>query len=136
MNTWAGSGLRRHKMLSQQQINNLITGREMAAELPASGDGLRRFLTILPLEMGKYGQFIAVSKVLSRSKYETVYFWVRVYELPAVYIEKQWDVTEEELTACRDLGKIQGITALEAAIEEYLQDFSMLLTWDKTEAPL
>ena len=123
-------------MLSQQQINNLITGSEMAAELPASKDEFRRFLTILPLEMGKYGKFTAVSKVLSRSKYETVYFWVRIYELPAEYIEKQWDVTEDELTFYRDLGKIQGITALEAAIKEYLQDFSMLLTWDKTEAPL
>lgn len=123
-------------MLSQQQINNLITGREMAAELPASKDGFRRFLIILPLEMGKYGKFTAVSKVLSRSKYETVYFWVRVYELPSEYIEKQWDVTEDELTSCRDLGKIQGITALETVIKEYLQDFSILLTRDKTDAPL
>lgn len=123
-------------MLTQQQINNLITGREMAAELPASKDGFRRFLTIQPLQMGKFGRFVAADKILSRSKYETVYFWVRIYELPAVYIEKQWDVTEDELTAHLDLGKILGITALEAALDQYLQDFSVLLTWDKTDAPL
>ena len=123
-------------MLSQQQINNLITGREMAAELPASREGLRRFLTIQPLQRGKFGTFVPVDKVLSRGKYETVSFRVLVYELPAVYIEKQWDVTEDELTAYLDLGKILGITALEAALDQYLQDFSVLLTWDKTDAPL
>ena len=123
-------------MLTQVQINNLITGREMAAELPASKDGFRRFLTILPLEMGKYGQFVAVSKVLSRSKYETVYFWVSVYELPAEYIEKQLDVTKNEMSFYLDLGKIQGVFALEALLKDYLQDFSLLLTWDKTDALL
>ena len=123
-------------MLSQQQINNLITGREMAAELSASREGLRRFLTIQPLQRGKFGTFVPVDKVLSRGKYETVSFRVLVYELPAVYIEKQWDVTGNELTARRDLGMLQGIGALEATLKEFLQDFSVLLTWDKTDAPL
>ena len=123
-------------MLTQEQINNLITGRTMSAELPPSGEGLRRFLQIHPLEMGKYGRFVSPSKNLSQSKRETVFFWVRVYELPAVYIEKQLDVVEEDMTFYQDLGKIQGITALEKALTEHLQDFSVLLTWDKTDAPL
>ena len=123
-------------MLTQQQINNLITGRTMAAELSPSGEGLRRFLQIQPLEMGKYGRFVVPSKILSQSKRETVFFWVRVYELPAVYIEKQLDVVEEDMSFYLDFGKIQGITALEKALTEHLQDFSVLLTWDKTDAPL
>ena len=123
-------------MLTQKQINNLITGRAMAAELTPSKEGLRRFLQIQPLELGQYGRYVAAGKSLSKSKLETVFFWTRIYELPAEYIEKRWDVTEEDMSFYLDLGKIQGISALETALGEYLQDFDLLVTWDKTEAPL
>ena len=123
-------------MLTQQQINNLISGREMAAELPASKKGLRRFLQIRGFERGDDGSFVAASKFVKRSKYEAVFFGVRIYELPAEYIDNGWDVCEEELTFYKDFGYIQGIAALEAVLKEYLQDFSLLLTSDKTDCPL
>lgn len=123
-------------MLTREQINNLITGREMAAELSASGEGLRRFIQVRGLEPGENGRFRSASKFVKRSKYETVYFWVRVFELPAEYVEKQWDVAEDEMTSYHDLGKVQGIAALENVLKDYLQGHSLLVTSDKTDCPL
>lgn len=123
-------------ILTQQQINNLITGREMTVELPASKKGLRRFMQINGYERGDGGELVVASKVVKRSKYETVFFWVRVYELTEEYIENHWDVLEEELTSYQEWDGIQGIVALEVVLKEHLQDSSMMVTSDKTDYPL
>ena len=123
-------------ILTQQQINNLITGREMTVELPASKKGLRRFMQINGYERGDGGELVVASKVVKRSKYETVFFWVRVYELTEEYIENHWDVLEEELTSYQEWDGIQGIVVLEVVLKEHLQDSSMMGTSDKTDYPL
>lgn len=123
-------------MLSQQQINNLITGTEMAAELPASGEGLRRFLEIHACERGDDGKLHAPSKFVKRSKHETVLFGIQVYEISQEYIDREWYIeSEQELTFYRDLGYVQGITALEAVLKEYLQDLSLLVPGYKLDLP-
>lgn len=123
-------------MLSQEQINNLITGRDMAAELPASKEGLRRFLETRTYERDEKGKFRDTSKFVKRSKRETLFFRVGIYELPAVYCENYEDVESVEvLTFSRDLGYIQGIAALEAALREWLPDLSILVPGHRLDLP-
>lgn len=123
-------------MLSQQQINNLITGTEMAAELPASKEGLRRFLETCTYERDEKGKFRSTSKFVKRSKLETLYFRVGIYELPAAYCVNHEDVESVELlTFSRDLGYIHGIAALETALGEWLPDLSMLVPGYRLELP-
>lgn len=123
-------------MLSQQQINNLITGTEMAAELPASKEGLRRFLETRTYERDEKGKFKSTDKFVKRSKLETLYFRVGIYELPAAYCVNHEDVESVELlTFSRDLGYIHGIAALEAALREWLPDLSMLVPGHRLELP-
>lgn len=123
-------------MLTQEQINNLITGREMAAELPASKEGLRRFLETRTYERDEKGKFRDTNKFVKRSKRETLFFRVGIYELPAAYCENYEDVESEEvLTFSRDLGYIQGITALEAALKDWLPDLSKLVPGHQLDLP-
>ncbi len=123
-------------MLTQDQINNLITGTEMAAELPASKEGLRRFLETCTYERDEKGKFRSTSKFIKRSKLETLYFRVGIYELPAAYCVNHEDVESVELlTFSRDLGYIHGIAALEAALREWLPDLSMLVPGHRLELP-
>lgn len=123
-------------MLTQEQINNLITGTEMAAELPASKEGLRRFLETCTYERDEKGKFRSTSKFVKRSKLETLYFRVGIYELPAAYCVNHEDVESVELlTFSRDLGYIHGIAELEAALREWLPDLSMLVPGRRLELP-
>ena len=123
-------------MLSQQQINNLITGREMVAELPASGEGLRRFLETRTYERDENGKFKPTDKYIRSSKLETLFFRVGIYELPAVYCENYEDVESAEvLTFSRDLGYVQGIAALEAALKNWVSDLSALIPAQKLDLP-
>lgn len=123
-------------MLSQQQINNLIIGTEMAAELPASKEGLRRFLETRTFERDEKGKFRETDKFIKRSKLETLFFRVGIYELPAVYCENYEDVESAEvLTFSRDLGYVQGIAALEATLKNWISDLSAFVPGHKLDLP-
>lgn len=122
--------------LSLPQINNLITGTAMAAELPAAGEGLRRFLVIRAYEKNDKGKYVRVSKIFKSSKRFSTYFWVRIYELPTSFIDNCYDVTEDCLTSLEDFGYVQGISALEDILEKHLNDFAILIPEDRTSAPL
>lgn len=123
-------------MLTQQQINNLITGTAMAAELSASKAGLRRFLETRTYERDEKGKFGSTSKFVKGSKQDTLFFRVGIYELPGEYCENYWDVESADvLTFSRDLGYIQGIAALELALKEWLPDLSKLLPGHRLDLP-
>ena len=108
----------------------------MAAELPASKEGLRRFLETCTYERDEKGKFKCTDKFVKRSKLETLYFRVGIYELPAAYCVNYEDVESVELlTFSRDLGYIHGIAALETALGEWLPDLSMLVPGHRLELP-
>lgn len=52
-------------ILTQQQINNLITGREMTVELPASKKGLRRFMQINEKELTSYQEWDGIQGIVA-----------------------------------------------------------------------
>lgn len=52
-------------ILTQQQINNLITGREMTVELPASKKGLRRFMQINEEELTSHQEWDGIQGIVA-----------------------------------------------------------------------
>lgn len=121
---------------STEQINNLITGNALAAELTASRLGLRKFIVVSGFELNERGQWKRLSKVLNTDKCETAIFQIRCYELPEEFITNSWDVTEDVLTEDKIIDQLRGIQALERELEKYLDDFSVLVPEWKCENPL
>ena len=121
---------------STEQINNLITGNALAAEITPSRSGLRKFIVVKGFELNERGQWKRLSKVLNTDKCETAIFQIRFYELPEEFITNNWDVTEDILTEARTIDQLQGIPALEKELKEYLDDCSVLVPEWKCENPL
>lgn len=123
-------------VLTQQQINSLITGTQLAAELIASGDETRRFILVKGYEINEHGQRGRHSKVIRSDKMSTTLFEVRDYELSKAYFENGWDVTEDDLSSYRAVDGILGIAALEAELLNHMDDFALLVPEWKTDSLL
>lgn len=121
---------------STEQINNLITGNALAAELTASRPGLRKFIVVKGVELNERRQWKQLSKVLNTDKCEKAVFMIRLYELPKEFLTNNWDVTEDVLTDDKTIDQLQGIPALEKELKEYLDDFSVFVPEWKCENPL
>ena len=121
---------------STEQINNLITGNALAAELTPSRPRMRKFIVVKGFELNERGQWKRLSKVLNTDKCETAIFQIRFYELPEEFITNSWDVTEDVLTEDKTNDQLQGIPILEKELKEYLDDFSVLVPEWKCENPL
>ena len=122
--------------LSVVQINNLITGNRLAAELPASAPTLRRFVDVSGYVYNEQGVCRRLSRTISQDKRETAMFQIRDYEIPAVYIENGWDVAEDECVNYRCKDEIIGISGAEQELLEHLSDLSLLVLEWKTDSPL
>ena len=122
--------------LSVLQINNLIAGNRLAAELPASAPMLRHFVDISGYMCNDHGLCCRLSGTISRDKRETAMFQIRDYEIAAVYIENGWDVTEDECVNYCCKNEIIGISGAEQELLEHLSDFSLLVPEWKTDSPL
>lgn len=122
--------------LTQQQINNLITGRQLAAETAASSPELRRFVTIDGYEYDERGHAKALSNTLAYGKTESALFQIWVYEIKKEYIENDWDVTQDDLDSYVYIDDIKGIENAEAELQKHLTDFSLLVTSVNCENPL
>lgn len=82
--------------LTQQQINSLVTGVALAAEIPASSSLLRHFVVIKGYAVNEHGKTQRLSNTLNNNKKENIFFLIRDYELQALYLEKGYDVTEQD----------------------------------------
>lgn len=109
--TIAGSAKGDNTRLSILQINNLIAGNRLAAELPASAPTLRRFVDVTGYMYHDRGMRCRLSGTISRDKQETAMFQVRDYE-------------------------IAGISGVEQELLEHLSDLSLLVPEWKTDCPL
>ena len=122
--------------LSILQINNLIAGNRLAAELPASAPTLRRFVDVTGYWYDERGVRLRLSGTISQEKRETALFQVRDYEIAAVYIENGWDAAEDDCMHYRCIDEIPGISDLERELVEHLSDFSLLVPEWQTDCPL
>lgn len=122
--------------LSVLQINSLIAGNRLAAELPASASTLRRFVDVSSYLYNDSGVRRRLSGTISQDKRETALFQVRDYEIAAVYIENGWDAAEDDCVHYRCQDEIPGISGLERELAEHLSDFSLLVPEWKTDCPL
>lgn len=134
--TIAGSVKGDNTRLSILQINNLIAGNRLAAELPASAPTLRRFADVTGYMYHDRGMRCRLSGTISRDKQETAMFQVRDYEIAAVYIENGWDATEDECVHYHCKDEIPGISGVEQELLEHLSDLSLLVPEWKTACPL
>lgn len=122
--------------LSLQQINNLITGTGLAAEIPASTVELRRYVVIRGYELNEWGHPRRLSKTIAKDKLYTALFEIRDYEISVSYIENGWDITEDCCMNYNITSDILGIAKAEEELSKYLSDFSLLIPEWKCSNPL
>ena len=118
------------KQLNMRQKNNLLIGNDLAAEVTASNNDFRAFVSI-----GSYlpspGGGRRPSKILNAKNQDKIRFWLRKYEIHKDYIENMWDVTDNDLRNSSFRNEISSLDELEAELGKYLEDFSQLgLTHD------
>ena len=123
---------------STHQINNLITGIKLSAEIQSSSPELRRFVTIA----GYYKNTDDTlggkkpDNILHSSKSEYMCFGIRDYEIPSDYIENDWDISEDELINSFHIIDIVGIKNAETELKKHISDFSILVPNWKCSNPI
>ena len=122
--------------LTQKQINDLITGISLAAELPAVSPQNRRFVNVMAYEINERGRIVRPDKILDSSKIGTLHFYLRDYEVPAQYIENDQDIPDGDITYHLDDDNIMGISDLERRLSALIPDFSVLVPEWETDDPL
>ncbi len=116
---------------SQFQINCLITGVQLSAELPSSSPELRHFVTIWG-----YKAHGRNDKYLHSEKAENMLFSIRDYEVENYLIENNFDVHENELINSFFMSDIAGIKNAETELSKHISDFSLLVSNWKCSNPL
>lgn len=111
--------------LGTRQRNNLLTGNDLTAEIPASSKDRRAFVTIHAYrESGRLGgRFL--SKFLN-ADHSDVRFWLRKYEIDQALLEVPRFPDLEELHDHIFEHDIKSIEALKVELARYLDDFSQL----------
>lgn len=116
------------------QNNNLFTGVELAAELLPTSPERRAFVVV-----GAYIQTLrgatSPSTTLNVDKPD-LRFWLRKYEVNRSYLENDWDITDHDLVDSIYLNNIQTLESLEAELEKYIQDFSIMEVAWKVDNPV
>ena len=117
----------------QKQINDLITGTVLCAELPATREGDRRFVAVFPYIINDSGNVSSPDKLLDSAKTETVLFRLRDCEYPAEYSTNGLQVNDNDVIVLRDEGDIKGISALQEMLAEFVSDFSIFVPLWETD---
>jgi len=113
------------KRLNQNQINNLITGTSLAAELVSSHPDFRSFISTSGYLKGKTKNKL-ISRSLNSAEKEDIYFCIRKYEINRIYLDNDWDVTDDEIVNSVHLVDIKGIENLERQLNRMIDDLSIL----------
>lgn len=122
--------------LSIKQINDLITGCTLAAELNPTDSRLRHFITVFGYELSTEGHYREITKTISEQKVQSTYFQIRDYEIPVEYYDNGLEISDSILESDRILEGICGIYNLEEELTRYLSDFSLLIPEWKCGNPL
>ena len=112
---------------SIEQLNNLITGNTLSCEILTSQENIRSFLTVSAVTSHRY---------INTADPSSMVFWLRKYEVPAEYIENDWDVSDDELINSIHIKEIVGIAGLEEIVNKYLNNIQLLDVEWKCDNPL
>ncbi|WP_239616874.1 hypothetical protein [Cohnella mopanensis] len=123
------------KRLSQNQMNNLMTGTSLAAELVSAHPDFRSFISTSGyLKCKTKKKFI--SRSLNSAEKDDIYFYIRKYEINTIYLDNDWDVTDDEIVNSVHLIDIKGIENLERQLKLMIDDLSILEGDWKCDNPL
>ncbi|MBR1751292.1 MAG: hypothetical protein IJ740_10520 [Ruminococcus sp.] len=121
--------------LSRKQINELITGVQLSAEIPSSSPELRHFVSVRGYIETECGIKL-LDKNISEDKIDTTIFWIRDYEVPKEYIENDWEIPDDEILNYIYIKGIVGIENVQKELKEHISDLSLLKPHWNCDAPL
>ena len=121
--------------LSRKQINELITGVQLSAEIPSSLPELRHFVSVRGYIETKCGIEL-LDKTISEDKIETTNFWIRDYEVPNEYIENDWVIPDDKILNYIYIKGIVGIENVQKELRKHISDLSLFVPHWKCDAPL
>lgn len=110
--------------LNTKQINELVTGLKLAAELQPSQSHLRRFITVFGFTYDNDGQYVSLNHYI-KNEHE-LYFEIRCYEIDVKYYQNHWDVSDGDLLNDIIIDNIHGIKMLEKKLKDFISDLSIL----------
>ena len=109
-----------------KQINELITGIQLAAELPAADTDYRRFITIIGGTK---------DKTINSGKLNTTVFCVRDYEVKRIVIEDDLDDSDSDYRNKTEI-MVVGIEELHNYLIYRITDFSAFVPIWESDATL
>jgi len=121
--------------LSRKQINELITGVQLSAEIPSSLPELRHFVSVRGYIETKCGIEL-LDKTISEDKIETTNFWIRDYEVPNEYIENDWEIPDDKILNYIYIKGIVGIENVQKELRKHISALSLFVPHWKCDAPL
>ncbi len=121
--------------LSRKQINELITGIQLSAEISSSSSELRHFISVKGYIETDCGIEL-LDKNINEDKIETAVFWIRDYEVPNEYIENDWEIPDNKILNYICMKGIVGIENVQKALKEHISDLSLLVPHWQSDAPI
>ena len=121
--------------LSRKQINELITGVQLSAEIISSSSELRHFVSVRGYIETDCGIKL-LDKIISEDKIETTVFWISNYEVPKEYIENDWEIPDDKIMNYIYIKGIVGIENVQKELKKHISDLSLLKPHWKCDAPL
>ena len=121
--------------LSIKQINELITGVQLSAEISSSSSDLRHFVSVRGYVETQRGIEL-LDKIINEDKLKTTVFWIRDYEIPTDYIENDWEIPDDKIMNYIFIKGIVGIENVQKELKKHIYDLSLLEPHWKCDAPL
>lgn len=121
--------------LSIKQINELITGIILSAEISSSSPKFRHFVSVGGyIEVGRGKK--TLDRFINDEKIRTTFFWIRDYEVPKIYIENDLEIPDDQIINHIYTESIIGINSLQEDLKKHISDFSLLVPHWETDAPI
>ena len=120
---------------SRKQINELISGVQLSAEIPSSSPELRHFVSVRGYVNTEFGIKI-LDKIINEDKIETAAFWISDYEVPSEYIENNWEIPDSKIVNYVFISDIIGIESAQKELKKHISDLSLLIPHWECDAPL
>lgn len=124
------------KYLSDWQINNLMIGVTLAAEIDSKNPELRGFISIFAYRYNEFGDFVPMDKFLKNVDREDMFFVLRKFEITREHMENGWDTSEGDLINAVYMEDIKGVKNVEIETLKYMGDVSVLAAEWKCDIPL
>lgn len=122
--------------LSTKQVNNLMTGNDLAMEIDTELSEVRAFVVIRAYNQNGQLGGAPVSKYLNNMDKSEIRFLLRRYEIKKEYVESDYDISDDELVNSVFIKNIESIDQLEFELSKYLDDFSGIDVGWKCDNPI